>query len=284
MDANDLLAVLRSHYIAQTTAPGARDGGVFAPEVAMNGSWGGPGTRRADALYSGFTAASGRILIGHEIKVSRADWRNELTKVGKADAWADACHAWYIVAPSTDVAPPEELPNGWGLMLPPRSSRGRRMQIAIKASVKTDHDPPWWAVRSLMARLETLEHQTRADEVSRIVKARVEEERARFEARAKRQEVDHELQSRVSALETLERSLGVTITSWGTDLDADRVSAQTVARGMRIAALLERDANALGHLGRFVDDLARATDGLRETLPQVRALAEGHDPAARKAS
>lgn len=284
MDTKELLATLRGHYIAETAQTGARDGGVFASEVAMNGSWGGPGTRRADALYAGFTSASGRILVGHEIKVSRSDWRNELTKTGKADAWADACHAWYIVAPSTDVVPPEELPEGWGLMLPPRSSRGRRMKVEVKATVKPEHAPPWWAVRSLMARLETLEHQSRVDEVARIVEARVVKATARADARAKQAQVDYETKSRLHALDALEHTLGITVATWRTDLNEGRVSAEAVARGVRIAALLERDATSLARLDYLVDQIAQATTGLREALPQVQALTQGIDPADKKAS
>jgi len=147
-----LLELLRRHYIK----PG-RDlpGGVFLPEVGWNG---GPQSGRADALYIGFTSTSGRLLVGHEIKVSRSDWRAELDKQGKADPWHDQCHAWYVVAPSTDVVPVEELPHGWGLMLPnPRTTT--RMQIKVKAVVHADRRPSWNAVRSIIARQDTLRAQ-----------------------------------------------------------------------------------------------------------------------------
>lgn len=141
MTTGELLGKLRAHYIPETTDQNARDGGKFAHEISVNGAQ-GTGSRRADAIYAGFTSASGRILIGHELKVSYADWRAELTDANKADTWADACHAWYIVAPSTDVVPPEELPDGWGLMLPPKTARGRRMRIKVKARVKENFTPP----------------------------------------------------------------------------------------------------------------------------------------------
>lgn len=278
MDTKELLATLRGHYIAETTQPGARDGGVFASEVAMNGSWGGPGTRRADALYAGFTSASGRILIGHEIKVSRSDWRNELTKVGKADAWADACHAWYIVAPSTEIVPPEELPDGWGLMLPPRTSRGRRMRIEVKATVKPEeHAPPWWAVRSLMARLETLGHQEVVEQVKHLTEARVEEMKQRWEAVEASRKIDHEKESRLWALEGLERELGVGIEAWRSRLAEGKVSAAAVARGVRIAALLEADSRSLERLDGVVANIEDAIVSLRKALPEVQELAGATD-------
>lgn len=274
MDTKELLATLRGHYIAETTQAGARDGGVFASEVAMNGSWGGPGTRRADALYAGFTSASGRILVGHEIKVSRSDWRNELVKVGKADAWADACHAWYIVAPSTEIVPPEELPNGWGLMLPPRTSRGRRMRIEVKATVKPeDHVPPWWAVRSFMARMETLGHQEIVEQVQHLTEARVAEMKQRWEAVEASRKIDHAKESRLWALEGLERELGMGIEAWQSRLAKGKVSAAAVARGVRIAALLEADSRALERLDGAVANIEEAIASLRNTVPEVQALA-----------
>lgn len=152
----DLLARLERHYIL----PGEPlPGGIFVAEVGWNGS---NNASRCDAIYAGFTGASGRILIGHELKTSRADWRRELDKPGKADAWADECHAWYIVAPSIEVVKPEELPHGWGLMtINPRAAR--RLDITVKADVHADRNPSWDAVRSIVARADTIRAQTILD-------------------------------------------------------------------------------------------------------------------------
>ena len=75
-----LLGVLRRHYVRRQDFPG----GIFLPECGLNGTTG----RRVDAVHIGFTATSGRILRGHEIKVSRSDWLTELSKVDKASTWA----------------------------------------------------------------------------------------------------------------------------------------------------------------------------------------------------
>ena len=60
LSARDMEAMLRAHYVPETKDRFARTGGVFAAEVGMNGSWGGQGSRRCDALYAGFTADGGR--------------------------------------------------------------------------------------------------------------------------------------------------------------------------------------------------------------------------------
>lgn len=161
LTAKAMVERLRRHYLP----PGPMPGGVFAHEVGWNGGVGGTG--RCDAIYAGFTSASGRILIGHEIKVSRADWLTEIGKPHKADPWADSCHAWYVVAPSTDIVKPEEVPDGWGLLVVNPRTRVR-LTCAVKAKAKpAGWQPPWEAVRSFMARVDTLraedEHKVAAD-------------------------------------------------------------------------------------------------------------------------
>lgn len=150
MTAGELLWRLRRHYIE----PSRRlPGGIFVPEVGMNGGYGAG--RRCDAVYIGFTTTSGRQLIGHEIKVSRSDWVAELgRKNGKADAWADQCHQWWLVVSDPGIVRDGELPDGWGLMSSGRSVT--RMTVHQAAAAKADHQPSWDAVRSVFARYDTL--------------------------------------------------------------------------------------------------------------------------------
>jgi hypothetical protein len=146
--AGQLLDRLGRHYVKP-----AKGGGIFLTEVGTN-DWNAAG-RRCDAIYVGFTSASGKLLVGHEAKVSRSDWLRELDEPGKADFWHDNCHAWYVVAPDSGVVRPEEVPHGWGLLLPnPRSEV--RMDVVVKAAVREDLVPSWTAVRSVMARYDTL--------------------------------------------------------------------------------------------------------------------------------
>lgn len=154
----ELLDRLQRHYIK----PGEPlPGGVFLPEVGWNGGTGGRGTvgtgGTCDAIYIGFTTTSGRVLVGHELKVSRADWVKELNSPGKADGWADECHQWYLVVNDPNIVRPGELPAGWGLMTPGRSKT--RMDVKVPADTKTGHHPSWLAVRSIIARQDTLRAQ-----------------------------------------------------------------------------------------------------------------------------
>lgn len=143
----DLMARLQRHYIKPSQP---LPGGVFLPEVGWNG---GAHSSRVDALYVGFTGSSGRLLIGHEVKASRSDWLNELNKPGKADAWADQCHEWWLVSPP-GIVQTGELPDGWGHMVPGRSTT--RMTVLVPARRHHDRVPSWDATRSVIARQDTL--------------------------------------------------------------------------------------------------------------------------------
>lgn len=279
--AKQLAEALRAHYIPESKGKLAMAGGTFVHEVGVNGVWGAAGNRRCDGLYAGFTSASGRILVGHEIKISRSDWRAELKNLDKADAWADACHAFYVVAPSTDVVPVEELPHGWGLMTPPRTARGRRMKIEVKAEVKTDHDPPWWAVRSMLARLDTLERQERAERVTALVSAALEEkERIRKQYAPTEDSLSPEDRNALSDVRTIERLLGMKIAGYRSDVEAGRVSVTDFARAVQLLDALP---------GTWApDSLARTAKDLQQMSQQLAAaaplLAQLTNPTTKEAS
>lgn len=190
LTTRELLDRLQRHYIK----PGAPlPGGIFLPEVGWNGASGGG----CDAIYVGFTSTSGRILVGHELKVSRADWLNELNKPGKADPWADQCHEWWLVVNDPAIVHDGELPAHWGLMTPGPSKT--RMKVVTRAVRKdpTTHTPAWHAVRSIMARQDTLRAEA-------IISGR---RRAEEAARAGiREEVERETQRRQGITPEVERA------------------------------------------------------------------------------
>ncbi|AMT70494.1 hypothetical protein [Mycobacteroides immunogenum] len=203
----DLLALLRRHYIK----PGQPlPGGVFLHEVGGNGTWGA--SARADAIYIGFTSSSGRILVGHELKVSRSDWLNELNKPGKADQWADQCHTWWLVVSDLSIVQDGELPPGWGLMSPGRSKT--RMAIHTPAAVKSDHTPSWDAMRSLMARYDTLRAQEIRESLTQRSKQMDDDREARIaqEVQRRMREAPESGQA-AERLKLIEEAIGARI-SW----------------------------------------------------------------------
>jgi hypothetical protein len=251
----DLMARLQRHYIK----PGAPfPGGIFLPEVGWNG---GVGSTRADAIYVGFTSASGRLLVGHEVKASRSDWLNELNKPGKADAWADQCHEWWLVA-APGIVHDGELPDGWGLMVPGRSKT--RLEVKVRAWLHRDRTPSWDAVRSIMGRQDTLRVQAISDA----------KHQAQLDARTEFQaNVDREVSRQMglgskggvedlrAELERIRRALGV----------ASVVGEDDMAWGPRVTEATLADLAQLLRHHRTLDDAASALLG-RYSPPGVDSL------------
>lgn len=124
-------------------------GGMFMTEVTL-------GSRRIDGLYCGFFGSRGRFLRGYEVKVARSDWLAELDQPAKAEAWEQNVHEWWIVAPDTTIVRPEELPHGWGLLVPDPNPRTKtRMLTVAKATRHEDRQPSWEAVHAIIQKADT---------------------------------------------------------------------------------------------------------------------------------
>jgi hypothetical protein len=270
----DLLARLRRHYIK----PGARPaGGIFVEECGRNGGVGSGS--RCDAVYVGFTGASGRLLIGHEVKVSRSDWRRELDHAGKADAWADDCHEWWVVAPP-GVVPVDELPPGWGLMTPGKSTAAR-LTVVVRAERLTQRVPSWETVRSVMARQDTLVG-CQVDQLGRdLEQARRDLDRLKAAPLA---ELTHEQRAGLDALTRLEELLGMPVRPWASrfgELTASPEQAVAVLTAVRaggeVAALSQRAAAIpqaralLDHMSATLNEYAAALDQLAWPNPTTAA-------------
>ncbi|MBC9706768.1 MAG: hypothetical protein H9W81_17830 [Enterococcus sp.] len=122
-------------------------GGVFLTEVTHIQK-----RTRADALFIGMTNQSGRRLDGYEIKISRGDWLRELRSPTKADAWADECQSWTIVA-DEGVVKLDELPEGFGL-LERRERKTIRLVQVVKPRIIDNRIPSWDAMFSIISTVE----------------------------------------------------------------------------------------------------------------------------------
>jgi hypothetical protein len=264
----ELLAKLRRHYIK----PGPRPGGLFVEECGRNGN-AGAGSR-CDALYVGFTAASGRTLIGHEVKVSRGDWLRELDKPGKADTWADSCHAWYVVAPA-GVVQIEELPDGWGLMNPARR-RSTRMTIVVKAQTYLDRVPSWETVRSILARQDTLSAAA-LEECQRVATDEAREEFRDLRARLGEMTMTPEQMQRLKLLDHLEDLLGMPLRSfpgWKSEPAATPEQVAALLQVLRAGDELTgpQAVSAVDHVARAMAQLNADLDAYQTAATAARAL------------
>jgi hypothetical protein len=107
---------------------------VVAEHVRSHASF---DARRTADFIALDTWKSGRFdFIGHEVKVSRADWLRELREPGKAAEFTPFMNRWWIVAAHGAVVRPEELPDGWGLMTLRLRTLG-----AVRNARRTDAQP-----------------------------------------------------------------------------------------------------------------------------------------------
>jgi hypothetical protein len=154
MTTPELLARLKRHYIK----PGdAMPGGLFLPEVTHTEEQAYTG-QRVDALYVGFFASRGHQMIGHELKISRADWLHELDNPGKSESWSSNCHGYILVLADASIIRDEhEVPQDWGIMVPGKSKT--RMEILRSPVIHPERTPSWGTMHSVLKRIDTLNRE-----------------------------------------------------------------------------------------------------------------------------
>ena len=74
--------------------------------------------RRIDGLALNLWASRGMEFHGFEIKVSRSDWLRERSLPQKADELAKYVDHWWLVVADAGIVRDDEIPSGWGLMVP----------------------------------------------------------------------------------------------------------------------------------------------------------------------
>lgn len=122
--SHDVVTMLQRHYLPENRPAS----GVLAVEIGAPGS-----PRRADAIWAPITNAGRAGLVGHEIKVSRADVMTELADPMKADVWAQHCDRWYLTVSDPALVEGLDVPDHWGIMAPPSGRRTRSMTIVREA-------------------------------------------------------------------------------------------------------------------------------------------------------
>jgi hypothetical protein len=89
-------------------------------------------TRTADFIAMD-TWESGKFeMQGVEVKVTRSDWLRELKDPHKSAPFMAWTSRWWVATPSAGIARPEELPEGWGLLV----ARPYGGQVQLRAVVQ----------------------------------------------------------------------------------------------------------------------------------------------------
>lgn len=214
MSTAELLAALRAHYNPAAAKDrdrrGDTDPELLIEEVAAPGS-----SRRCDLMRIGVWPSRGQHIVVHELKVSRSDWLKELDDPAKAEAWWPYCHQFWVVAPA-GLIDPAEVPDRWGLMVPPTNRRHRRFRIAKPAPTKT----PEISIELLIeivrrvdnARLTQIIELNRKRDV--LVREQVTARLKERQREAASRHTDPDTAERLELLTRLEAGLGATLSLW----------------------------------------------------------------------
>ncbi|TDD97596.1 hypothetical protein [Actinomadura rubrisoli] len=259
-----LLARLKDHYRKPGTA---QDGEILVTEVTAPGS-----NRSCDLLRVGMWQSRGLGIGVHELKVSRSDWLRELDDPGKADAWWRFCSRFWVVA-MPGVVNASELPEGWGLMLPPNRANGRRFRPVVPAASREPEVSLPLLVEILrradnirVAEMQQMRMVHRRDLYTKV-------EQARRTANADALDLVTK-----QSLEKLEQVLGARISdfAWGTDLPLTEITSGELAIAVceythQHVALQRREVE----LGRIESRLQGVAQRVLRDLPSVAALKRG---------
>lgn len=262
MSTPQLLEALHGHFIKpEDRLAQAGAGAVFLTEVTAPNS-----TRRADAVHLGLWQSRGAGEIDVcELKTSRSDWRRELDNPAKAEAWWPYSTRFWVVAPSIAIVPPEEVPEGWGLMVP--GTRGRRFKTVVKPAVR-EPELTMALLLTLIKNTETTRTNALRQQASELGTAyyRKEQELRRELATT----ADPKTKQRLEDLAALERNLGFKIgsISWRDQIDP-ALAGRAMARFIRDEAAHETALEGINHQAQ---SLERMAERLTDAAADLRAI------------
>jgi hypothetical protein len=209
---------------------------------------------QCDFLAINTWKSQGLQLIGHEIKVSAADWRRELAAPEKAETFARYCRRWWVVMPSQLARESKaELPPTWGLLSV--SDRGNITELVKAPARKPDPPPTWWWI-GWLAQVDRSHRRRQNAEIDALVEERItprlEQERRRLEADATRT-VDN-LKALAARVDDFHDKTGIDIRhTWPPHWEQLGQIWHLVRSGADLAALSQQLRHTADHLDRVLD-------------------------------
>lgn len=200
-------------------------------EEARSGAGFAGGDGQCDFLAINTWQSRGMDLIGHEVKISAADWKAELDQPAKAERFARYCRRWWVVAPSDLAARiKDEAPPAWGVL--GVSDKGVVRERRPAPARDAEQVPAWWWI-GWLAQIDR-QHKRR---LPQLVQAGMAEERQTIEARireqvdSRRQYADQEAEKLNDNIEALKTATGIDIRrAWSYDFGRLR-HAWSLTRG-----------------------------------------------------
>lgn len=252
MKSSDIAAALDRRYGQGPN--NARQGEQWiAIREARSGAGFDGNNRQCDYLVVNTFPGQGMNVIGHEIKVSAADWKRELADPSKAESFARFCRRWWVVMPSKlarECKP--EIPPAWGLLSV--SDKGNVTEVVKAPAREPEAVPVWWWV-GWLAQVDRRQRRAEGAEFERLISERLASQREQMEKQINRQA----LFSKESAEQLAER-----------------------VRQFRDATGIDVNHSWADEWHRFADlwRLTRATRPFSETAKQLRTAADALDELA----
>jgi hypothetical protein len=192
--ADDLRKMLRKRY--------GGGGHRYALFDEVHDATGYQKSRSCDAIAMALWPSDGLEIHGFEIKVSRADFQNEIRDPDKSQAFKRYCDRWWLVAGSKGIVQ-NDLPHGWGMMW----ARAGKLVVSVGAP-KLEPEP---MPREMLAAI--LRRAVESSATKAALDESYERGRAFGEKRADREkERTQKLKDRIAVFE---ESSGIKLDKWG---------------------------------------------------------------------
>jgi hypothetical protein len=269
--AKELIAALQRHH---TPPPSKPIGGRLLVEVQSP-----TGGRRADALWVPVNTAMRGQLVGYEVKVSRSDVLQELRDPMKADAWERHCSQWWLVVPNAGLLQGLDVPERWGVMLPPRNPNGRSMTVVKQAQQQpATTDPAAWgevlakliyggddiqAALLLAQRDAELAEKRRLQTYQEVLELRA----AGRLTGSERERGQEKVREVLTELGKLTEDGAAFEHSWSWNISAERIARQLLAA--------QEEQRELGYILSDADRMERSAAALTRAAAELRVAAEG---------
>ena len=257
----DVLGLLR----AKLTKPGNGGAGEFALLAHVRNRAGFDARRTFDAVAVSLWPSRGFTLHCYEVKCSRSDWLSELKEPAKAEAAAEFCDHFSIVAAGPGIVRDGELPPTWGLLV----VRGAALRTVVRAPLLPGADINRPLPRSVVVPMLRSAGAAVAVAPVELAAARTEGAKdalARYQAEARA--LGDELTRMRGAVGAFEDAAGVNLLAWSTDPGAVGTTVKAVLASERAEEVArERLSTLRAQLVEAVAAIDRAQP--RPRTPQV---------------
>ncbi len=214
----------------------------------------GPGfhhNNTADAIAMHTWPSRGLYLVGFEFKVTRGDWRRELTHPGKSEEIQCFCRNWYMVTPKgQDIIQAGELPKAWGHLECTRAGT----HVTKEAPDLKFKDPDLFLLASIMR--NATRSMVPSDDVDELVKDGIEgglEQQRKSDTRS--------LERLREAVDKFEKASGVKIT--------DEWTAGRMGEAVKVL-VSEHSTGLADTLEHIRDQHRRGAEGMDKVLTELK--------------